>query len=176
MDVPKLTEREAIKHLVYWLPAGYVYMPRFAPGGWWENDLCAVTKAGYWTEFEIKLSRQDFLKDKAKSSWHYEGIYPNQTKIVENKHELLANSERGPARFYYVVGPDVATAEDMPPWAGLLIFEWTEYEWARNSRKKDGRWEIKELKKAPRRHARKEENLINQIYRAAWYRGIGKLL
>jgi hypothetical protein len=173
-EATKLTERAVIKLLVSWLPTGNTYMPRFTPGDWFENDLCAVTKAGYWTEFEVKLSRQDFLKDKNKNVEKWDGNYPNTAKIVENKHQLLANSERGPCKFYYVVGPDVATIEDMPPWAGLLALEWTKYVDREDDER--GYWKIVELKKAPRRHARKDMQVINEIYRAAWYRGAWGLL
>lgn len=175
MSEPKLTEREAIKLLVQWLPSGHTYMPRFAPAGWWENDLRSVTRAGYWTEFEVKLTRQDFLADKAKSSKRWEGEYPNMVEVVENKHELLATTERGPARFYYAVVEGVASAVDIPPWAGLLEFKWAKYDYQRGGEEK-GRWMVEEVKKAALRHRNKADTLVNQIYRAAWYRGIGKLL
>ncbi len=168
----ELDERAAIKLLVGWLSQGHVYMPRFAPGGWFENDLCAVTKAGYWTEFEVKMTREDFLKDKAKIRKVYQP-YP-QPNLIENKHELLAATERGPARFYYAVKEGVATVEDMPSWAGLLVFEWQTYSYDTDGTK--GYWQVREIKKAPRRHRRKDENLINQIYRTAWYRAIDKIL
>lgn len=167
-----LDERAAIKLLVSWLSQDHTYMPRFTPDKWWENDLCAVTKAGYWTEFEVKLSRQDFLKDKTKEIGRWEGTYPDMIKIVENKHDLLAMTERGPARFYYAVKEGVVMIEDIPAWAGLLEFQWIKYD----ENREDGYWQIKEMKKAPKRHRRKDHDMVNQLYRAAWYRSIGKLI
>lgn len=169
-----LDERSAIKVLVGWLSSGHTYMPRFAPGDWWENDLCAVTKAGYWVEFEVKMSREDFLRDKAKDRKVYDRDDVGLIKRVENKHELLATTERGPARFYYAVKEGVATAEDMPPWAGLLVFEWKTYSYDTDGTK--GYWQVREMVKAPRRHKRKDMDLVNQMYRAAWFRAIGTLL
>lgn len=164
-------EREAIKQLVRWLPSGNVYMPRFAPGDWWENDLCAVTRAGYWTEFEVKLTRQDFLKDKGKDRSKWEGKWPDMVKKVEMKHDLLATTETGPARFYYAVREGIATEADMPAWAGLLVFYWQKFEHSDG-----GQWHVREVRKAPRRHSRKDPQIVTEIYRAAWFRGISKLL
>ena len=133
--------------------------------------MCAVTRAGYWTEFEIKLTRQDFLKDKAKDRKVYDRDDIGLIKVIENKHELLTSTDRGPARFYYAVKDGVADTKDIPTWAGLLVFKWERYD-----ERDDGRWVVSEVKKAGLRHRRKDEGLINQMYRAAWYRGIGKLL
>ena len=172
MSAPtKIDEREAIKLLVRWLPSGHTYMPRFTPDKWWENDLCAVTKAGFWTEFEVKLSRPDFLADKAKERREWVGRYPDAMISIENKHALLATTERGPARFYYCVQDGVATEADMPAWAGLLTFKWELYGDGNN-----GRWVMHLVRKAPLRHHRKDPQVIAGIYRAAWFRGISKLL
>lgn len=163
LELQPLNEREVIKLIIFWLPAGYIYMPRFTPSEWWENDLCAVTKTGFWVEFEVKLSRQDFLRDKAKAVDKWQGW--DKPRRVENKHDLMGTTDRGPCRFYYVVAEGVATIEDMPAWAGLLVV------------RQEGtrRW-IEEVKKAPRRHERKDADVIHGMFRAAWYRGISKLL
>lgn len=35
----------------------------------WEVDLFSVNRSGYTYEFEVKISRQDFLKDSKKKKW-----------------------------------------------------------------------------------------------------------
>ncbi len=90
--------------------------PNYTPANWWECDLWAVSRAGYVTEFEIKLSRKDFLADSRKSALRR----LNGKFTMANKHELLAGHDvNGPSRFYYVTpeGLDV----EVPEWAGLVV-------------------------------------------------------
>jgi len=72
-----------------------------------DADLIIVTWAELVYEFEVKLSRADFLRDKRKDKM---GIY---------------NGERGgyrPNRFWYVAPEGVISKEDLPWWAGLMIW------------------------------------------------------
>lgn len=62
-------------------------------------DLLMVTKAGYTTEFEIKVTRQDWLQDREKDKWKWRAR-PNHVPRVN--------------QFYYVV-PE-ALAERPPIW------------------------------------------------------------
>lgn len=125
-----------ILHRLYWdcRSASRLLVPRYTPAGWWENDLFRVTKAGYWYEYEIKISAADFRADSQKSESEGWGA-DRQTRT---KHDVLALSERGPSRFFFVA--PLALAErllpDVPAWAGLLGFD---------------RW-MRELKSAPVRH------------------------
>lgn len=75
----------------------------------WESDYLAFSKEGETHEFEIKLSRRDFLKDKKKP-----------------KHHVLAmgakHIERSPNYFSYVLPVGVARRYEVPDYAGVL--EW----------------------------------------------------
>ena len=52
-----MTEQTIQNRLYYMLrSAAQCLMPNFTPGGWWECDLATVTRAGYFVEYEIKLS------------------------------------------------------------------------------------------------------------------------
>ena len=47
-------------------------LPRITPEGWWECDMFSTTKAGFWTEHEIKVSKADFKNDFTKTA-HFKG-------------------------------------------------------------------------------------------------------
>lgn len=68
----------------------------------WESDALYVSKSGYVHEFEIKISRSDFLRDKNK--------YLRHKKIP---------SGQGPTFFYYVCPPDLISPGEIPEYAGL---------------------------------------------------------
>ena len=72
----------------------------------WECDLLSVTRAGYVHEYEIKLSRADFLADKKK----------------RRKHQVLANAfyphHRLPIYFWYVTYELVDL--EIPEYAGWI--------------------------------------------------------
>ena len=72
----------------------------------WESDLLYITKAGYVTEYEIKLSNGDFAADMNKS----------------RKHEILMNGG-GPTYFYYVCPTGIIHPEDVPSYAGLIYVD-----------------------------------------------------
>lgn len=91
-----------------------VVMPNYTPLQWWECDVFSITAAGYFTEYEIKLTHSDFLADAKKGERWYGG---------ETKHSLLAQGgEHGPSRFWYVSPGGIIAPEEVPAWAGLLIF------------------------------------------------------
>ncbi len=102
-----MTERQ-LQQLIFYKrhAACRLVLPNYTPGGWFECDVFAVTKAGYGVEFEIKVTAADFKRDAEKTS----------------KHELLAaRSERAPSRFWYVV-PSGLTSPLLPEYAGLMTF------------------------------------------------------
>lgn len=108
--------------------ASQILCPNYTPAGWWECDLWQVTKAGYCTEYEIKLSVADFKIDAKKTQQRYERLDENKPgrTIHENKHDLLANGcERGPSRFFYCIPGELVDQIQplLPSWAGLMIFK-----------------------------------------------------
>ena len=117
------TTSEIVNHLIRerWQQA--FVLPTYAPDGWWECDVLEITKAGYWHEYEVKVSRADFLRDAAKKrrdSWKYEGGVRIDLPGAR-KHDLLAaGSTKGPSRFTYVAPAGLLALADVPEWAGLM--------------------------------------------------------
>lgn len=96
-------------------------LPRFTPVDWWECDVCEITRSGYFREFEIKMSRRDFLIDANKNREIRETKFPMKVIGRENKHDLLsARDDRGPSEFYYVTPRGLIPESDIPEWAGLI--------------------------------------------------------
>lgn len=77
-----------------------------------ESDFVVVTMAGQIYEFEVKVSRRDFLKDADKL----------RNKIYSNDPSVRAG--RKPNRFWYVTSPGIVTTDDIPSFAGW--FEWSD--------------------------------------------------
>lgn len=72
----------------------------------WESDVLSINKSDKVVEFEVKISRSDFLADKKKSRyWHYD----NGTVLVGT-----------PNRFYYACPPNLIDVSELPWFAGLL--------------------------------------------------------
>lgn len=94
--------------------------PNYTPANWWECDIFELTEAGFFREYEIKLSTADFRADKEKRRNDYNvrrGVLPQ-----ENKHDLLAARDvRGPTQFWFVTTPDVIPAGELPEWAGHIL-------------------------------------------------------
>lgn len=89
--------------------------PNFYPVGWFECDIFSLTKAGYFHEHEIKLSRQDFLNDVKKTLRI--GYRKQDTKT---KYELLEEGyDKGPVQFWYLVPEGLIEIADLPYFAGL---------------------------------------------------------
>lgn len=142
-----------------------IVCPNFTPGGWWECDVWAVTKAGYVSEYEIKLSVGDFKKDakKSRSGRYYMDIEagkyvrgPNQTKS-----ELLASRDpKCPNRFFYIVPRDLVKPEDVPEYAGL-VYAWERPHWSKPI--------LSVVKAAPRLHKAKVVDKLMDRVREVFY-------
>ena len=72
-----------------------------------DADFVAVTMSGVVIEYEVKVSRSDFCRDRHKL-----------------RHEIYTGARPGfmPNRFFYVTAPDIITADCLPEFAGW--FEW----------------------------------------------------
>ena len=99
-------------------PTLVVACPNYTPINWWECDLWAVSKHGYATEYEIKLSEEDFRNDSRKASIRRT---PDGYARVA-KHDAIGDNVDCPSRFVYVVPPPLAYLQAMiPDWAGFAI-------------------------------------------------------
>lgn len=74
----------------------------------WEVDLFSVNKAGMTYEFEVKISRADFLKDKKKKKW---AMYEWKKKV------------RLPNYMAYVCPTGLIKVEEIPSFCGLYYYE-----------------------------------------------------
>ena len=122
-----ITEGRAIQVLLSSRWRRNFCLPTYTPPGWFECDCFELTKAGYFREYEVKLSRADFVADRRKRNagrWMHIG----QTRVEiagDRKHDLLASrSPMGPTRFWYVAPEGVIDQADLPEWAGLIELFW----------------------------------------------------
>lgn len=124
-----------------------------------ESDFVTITKAGYVDEYEIKISRSDFLADRKKhrhkayeylSPWNWrEGWSGNETHIYPNA--------RYPNRFWYVTPVGLVAESDLPDFAGLIEIT-------------DNRF-VNVIRKAPQLHKEKADPTIaTWILRAGYFR------
>ena len=118
--------------------------PILTPNGhlWaWESDLISVTKAGYAHEYEIKISRADFLAEQrdiagaGEADWT--SVTPKQFRHLalqgRTDHPALHACRRitdarvqecahgRPSHFWYVTTPGVCDPEEVPAYAGLMV-------------------------------------------------------
>jgi hypothetical protein len=151
-DVAALTERR-IQHAIYrWRrSSSQIVMPNFTPHGWAECDVWAVTKAGYTHEFEIKLTRSDFLADSRKVGKH----------VRLRKCRSLTYL---PVCFWYVFAAKAwkrIAESEVPEYAGIIVA----------SSADDRRIALATERKAPRLHSNKtEERVIQQAHTSCYYR------
>jgi hypothetical protein len=101
--------------------------------GNWESDFFVQKDNGYTYEFEVKVSRSDFLSDKKKVQKHsilQTGKYTNKSTLhtwnketrqydKEDKIQEIEHAIR-PHKFFYVVPGGMVTVEEVPSYAGLM--------------------------------------------------------
>lgn len=131
----KLSERSIQLAIFRRLRSG-TFIPNWTPPQWWEADVARILPSGRWHEFEIKLSKADFLADVKKMSecghrWNPERWH---SKV---KHLCLASgAAEGPNCFYYAMPENLAERVELPAWAGLVIAqEWNGRTYASVERK-----------------------------------------
>ncbi len=105
-------------------------LPNYTSANWFECDVFEVTAAGYFVEYEVKLTLNDFKAD-AKKRRHSYG------QATAMKHSLLAAADpHGPSRFFFVTPPGLVAVEHresldpaavLPSWAGLIEIERPEW-------------------------------------------------
>ncbi|WP_309386054.1 hypothetical protein [Cerasicoccus frondis] len=119
---PKLSEGVVLAELIRERYARNFVIPRFTPTKWWECDLFEVTSAGYFVEYEVKLSLADFKKDAEKQQDY--ASHRSETPDVRKKHDMLALGDvRGPNRFYFVTPKGMLDKSMIPDWAGWIELE-----------------------------------------------------
>lgn len=135
-------------------------LPNYTPEGWFECDLFEVTAAGYFWEYEVKLTLSDFRRDREKRDW----------RGGRTKHQRLGQGdERGPNRFWFVTPPNLLFLiprplsnfeAPLPPWAGLIEIRWPAF---------GGRWVVDRVVDAPQLHREKLKPRILEHARGVCY-------
>lgn len=74
----------------------------------WEMDVALISKSGMLHEYEVKISRSDFLADKKKGKWLQ----------FECKNDYAC-----PNYFYYVCPTGLIKSDEIPVYAGLYYYE-----------------------------------------------------
>jgi hypothetical protein len=109
---------------------GDIMIPNFYHGNW-EADIFRLTKKGMIIEYEIKLSKADFIKDFTKKSTEYEFERDATHKIigltdgkVTNKHDQIISGSRC-HKFYFVLPESLfeKIKDSIPKHAGVVTFE-----------------------------------------------------
>ena len=143
----KPTEWEVVRCLCLERYSRNFCLPRFTPLKWWECDLFELTKAGYFREYEIKLTRADFIADREKEAESLVELDGRWSMTKRKKHQEMGMGF-GPVQFWYVTPEGMITANEVPSWAGWISFQWRPGNTIRTIR------EI-EVKPAPRLHQTK---------------------
>ena len=175
---------------------GFIASPKYRVDGLfvfgWESDKLIWTKAGYIYEFEIKISRSDYMNDfrhKVEKHLLLNSAMPDESTVAREadlfgnmlkekrkrypqitmeqaKDRMKPVGERMPNYFYYAVPEGLLDADEVPPYAGLVYITTC----------KDGfedqpdKWlhSIKIVRKAPQLHKTKytdaELNLGEKFY------------
>ena len=102
-----------------------IYLRGYQNKGFCEADIFAISNAGFMYEFEIKVSRADFIADFKKIHKHdslkkrdAQRTYNKwkRGKITDEKYSLITI----PNRFYYTVPSELITKDEVPEYAGLI--------------------------------------------------------
>lgn len=146
----------------------------------WESDKLIWTKAGYIYEFEVKISRADYMNDfkhkvekhlllnsalpdektEARQADLFGNLFTQKRKrypqitMEQAKQFMKPVGERMPNYFYYAVPDGMLEPDEVPPYAGLIYIH------------EDSGFSI--IREAPRLHATKytdgELNLGEKFY------------
>lgn len=140
-------------------------LPNYTPMNWFECDVFEVTAAGFFREYEVKLTVSDFRADAKKE--HNDYNYAKMRREGGKKHDLLAGrSVSGPRQFFYVTPAGLLQSEALPEWAGLI-----ELDDRGPMHAAPWRYQERLVKKAPALHREKvREELLKAARGVIYYR------
>lgn len=123
-----MTARDIQRRLIFDRYRRSFTLGNYSPARWWECDVFEITSAGFFYEYEIKMTRGDFWADASKiknTNGRFDGNKWVWDKI--NKHEQLKTRHiSGPSRFWFVTPFELVTVDEIPRWAGLIYAKMTE--------------------------------------------------
>ncbi len=143
----------------------------YTPAKWWECDVFECTKAGYFREYEIKITRGDFNADakKRETLWIERsgdnGRWGFDRQPGRTKHSLLQQrSTDGPSQFWFVSPMGVIMHDELPEWAGLI--------WCHaNGNRPPFNIRFDEVVRAPNLHRNKlADSVLNHARGVCYYR------
>jgi hypothetical protein len=85
-------------------------------------DVASLSKSGMLHEFEVKISRSDFMADKKK-------------KVVKFSHYDMKNEKSSPNYFYYVCPEGLIKPDEIPVYAGLYYCNGEDIELIKNAKR-----------------------------------------
>ena len=175
---------------------GFIASPKYRVDGLfvfgWESDKLIWTKAGYIYEFEIKISRSDYLNDfrhKVEKHLLLNSALPDESTVAREadlfgnllkekrkrypqitmeqaKDRMKPVGERMPNYFYYAVPEGLLEPDEVPPYAGLVYI--TTYKGSFENEPKKWHHSYKVIRTAPKLHKTKytdgELNLCEKFY------------
>jgi len=122
--IKKLTKALTAKHIYH-----YLLQSNFLTGQMlsidnvhlfeFESDFLTVSKAGYMTEYEVKVSRSDFRAD-FKKSCSKRNARGWRLKETVHKHVKLAMGSYGLKHFYFIAPEGIIPHDEVPDHAGLI--------------------------------------------------------
>lgn len=141
-------------------------LPRYTPRRWWECDVFELTAAGYFREYEIKLTLADFRADAHKRQCGRDARGRRSVlQPPEEKHRLLARRvAHGPTRFWFVTPEGLVPRAELPEWAGLLELRDRGAGWQPHHR-----WGVLEVVRAPTLHRRACDPRVAEHARGVCY-------
>ena len=177
-------EKEIQQKIYNWYgDTSMLIIPNFTPADWWECDIFRVLKSGYTHEYEIKLSKKDYMADFKKqvtvAEWVKEPpIYKHDLlkhkRVKEppiHKHNLLKRKcDVGPNRFSFVFGSvSLLDSVEVPDYAGILVLK--EIPALTFSGEKETYFALRNIRNAPLLHKKKiEDKVIKQMNKSLYYR------
>ena len=103
-----------------------IYLPNYQNRGFSEADVFGISKAGQMYEYEIKVSKSDFLAD-FKNKQHKHNLLKERKalhtykrwergKMTDETYDII----NLPNRFYYVCPAGLIGLSEIPDYAGLI--------------------------------------------------------
>lgn len=174
----EMTARDIQRRMIFERYQSSFVLHNYTPAKWWECDVFEVTKAGFFREYEIKLSLADFRADavKQKINGDYlrgeDGRWKYERKPGDKKHDLLSQcSPLGPVQFWFVCPEGVIPYDpEFPEWAGLI--------YVRSIPDARPPWNVREreIKSAPRLHREKMNPKVQDHARGVCYWRLHRML
>ena len=161
-------EKEIQQKIYNWYgDTSMLIIPNFTPADWWECDIFRVLKSGYTHEYEIKLSKKDYMADFKKQVTVAEWV--KEPPIY--KHNLLKRKcDASPNRFSFVFGSvQLLDSVEVPDYAGILVLK--EIPALTFSGEKETYFALRNIRNAPLLHKKKiEDKVIKQMNKSLYYR------